>query len=184
VQLHTIVSLSLATGVTALAVKFGDRSARTVGVAFLASWVASLLVDQFRTPHINVAMLVIDTLTLAVFVQTSLRHRQLWTVIAAAFLAIIVGSHLATLIDFRIQMNTFKFAMAMLSYGILICVAAGTWAGRIRLGAVAELDQRLQDQQGHDGLSRANADQKASHQGQIQPDSQERECAGAEACSD
>jgi len=128
-------------------------------------------------------MLVIDTVTLAVFVQTSLRYRRLWTVTAGAFLAIIVGSHLATLIDFRIQMNTFKFAMAMLSYGILISVAAGTWAGRSRLGAVAELDERLQDQHGHDGLSRPSADQKGSHRGQIQPVGQESENAGAEAGS-
>jgi Na+-translocating ferredoxin:NAD+ oxidoreductase RnfD subunit len=184
VQLHTIVSLSLATAVTVSAVKFGDQSARRISVAFFASWIASLLVDQYRGPHVNVAMLAIDAITLAVLVQTSLKGRRLWTVVAAAFLAIIVGSHLATLIDFRIQMNTFKFAMAMLSYGILASIAVGTWTGRSRSSAVIEVANGIQGQPRHGGVSHADADQIDRHRGEIGPVGQQREYAGAESSND
>lgn len=144
-QFHTIVSLGLATTVATCAAKFGDASARRIGIAFLASWVASLLVDHLRTAHINVVMLAIDATTLVVFIRTSVGSRRMWTVVASAFLAIIVGSHLATLIDFRIQMNTFKFGMAALSYGILLAIVVGTFTGRgarrQREGIGASLDQ-------------------------------------------
>jgi hypothetical protein len=122
-------SLGLAVGTTGAALKFGDFSARRIGAAFLGSWLGSLLlVDVQDTYSTGVAMLAIDGATLVYFVWISLRSRRLWTAVASAFMAIIVASHVATTIDLRVTINTFRLSMAIWSYGILLCVAFGTFA--------------------------------------------------------
>jgi hypothetical protein len=65
-----------------------------------------------------------------VFVWISMRTRRIWTVVAAAFMAIIVASHVAVMIDLRVTLGTLFIGMAMWSYGVLACIAFGTWAAR------------------------------------------------------
>jgi ABC-type nickel/cobalt efflux system permease component RcnA len=130
-------------------------------------------------------MFAIDTATLGIFVWTSLEERRLWTVVASAFLAIIVGSHLATLIDFRIHMNTFKFGMAMLSYGIVGCIAFGTWtswrAAVHRSLGLNNPHNRLQGEHRNDSLSHADGHQERRHRAQFHPVSQPHDRADVEA---
>jgi hypothetical protein len=125
-QLHTLISLGLAVGTTGLALKHGDQPARRFAMAFLASWVGSLAVNgaSIRGP----AMFGIDSATLAYFMWVSLRCRRIWTVAASAFMTLIVASHVATAIDFRLAINTFRLGMALWSYGILACIGFGTWS--------------------------------------------------------
>jgi hypothetical protein len=40
----------------------------------------------------------------------------------------------AVMIDFRVTINTLKASMAIWSYGVLACIAFGTWAGQRRHG--------------------------------------------------
>ena len=54
--------------------------------------------------------------------------RRIWTIIASAFLAIIVASQVAVVIDLRVTLGTLLISMAMWSYGVLACIAFGTWA--------------------------------------------------------
>lgn len=128
-QLHTLISLGLATAVCGVAVRFGDHSARRIGAAFFANWVGSLLVYRINDYHTDLEMLAIDLATLIFFVWVSMRWRRIWTLVASAFMAIIVASHVATMIDLRVMINTFNLGMAIWSYGILLCIAFGTWAG-------------------------------------------------------
>jgi hypothetical protein len=125
-----MISLGLAVGTVGAAFKFGDFSARGIGGAFLGSWVGSLLVDNHDAYNPGMAMLGVDGAALVCFVWVSLRSRRLWTVVASAFMAIIVASHVATMIDLRVTINTFRLSMAIWSYGILACIAFGTWAAR------------------------------------------------------
>lgn len=129
-QLHTIVSLGLAVGTAGLALKYGDQTARRMGCAFLASWVTSLAVNNASTRDTGLAMFCVDSATLVYFVWVSLRSRRIWTVVAAAFMTLIVASHVATAIDFRLAINTFRLSMALWSYGILACIGFGTWSSR------------------------------------------------------
>ena len=141
-QLHTLISLGLATVVCGAAVRFGDHSARWNGAAFFASWVGSLLVYRINDYHTDLEMLAIDLATLIFFVWVSMRWRRIWTLVASAFMAIIVASHVATMIDLRVMINTFNLSMAIWSYGILLCLAFGTWAGwRERRRAAASQDR-------------------------------------------
>lgn len=127
-QLHTFLSLCLAILVCGLAMWRGDRAARWVGAAFLASWVGSLLVYRHDSRNADYGMLAVDVLTLIAFIWISMRTRRIWTLVAAAFMALIVASHLAVMIDLRVTLGTLWISMAMWSYGVLACIAFGTWA--------------------------------------------------------
>jgi hypothetical protein len=134
VQIHTIISLILAVLVCGLAMWRGDRSARWIGAAFLADWLGSLLVHRQQVQSADYGVLAIDIAALAAFIWISMRTRRLWTIVASAFMAIIVASHVAVMIDLRVTINTLKASMAIWSYGVLACIAFGTWAGGRRHG--------------------------------------------------
>lgn len=107
----------------------GDKPARWIGAAFLASWLGSMLVYRRDAYNADYGILVIDILTVLVFVWVSMRTRRLWTIVASAFQAIMVASHVAVMIDLRVTLGTLFISMAMWSYGVLACIAFGTWAG-------------------------------------------------------
>jgi hypothetical protein len=133
-QIHTFMSLIVAILVCGLAMWRGDQSARWSGAAFLASWVGCLLVNRRDAYNADYGILAIDVATLAVFAWISMRTRRIWTIVASAFLAIIVASHIAVMIDLRVSLNTLRIGMAIWSYGVLACIAFGAWAGRSRPG--------------------------------------------------
>ncbi len=122
-----MISLGLAVGTGGLAIRYGDQTARRFGAAFLANWLASLAVDNASAMNTGLGVFCVDAATLVYFVWASLRARRVWTLVATAFMALIVASHIATAIDLRVTINTFRVSMALWSYGILICVGFGTW---------------------------------------------------------
>jgi len=134
VQLHTLISLILAILVCGLAMWRGDRAARWVGAAFLADWLGSMLVYRRDPYHADYGILTVDAVTLLFFIWISIRTRRIWTVVASAFMAIIVASHVAVMIDLRVTLGTLFIGMAMWSYGVLACIAFGTWAARREQG--------------------------------------------------
>lgn len=126
-----MISLGLAVGTTGFAVKSGDRTARRFGLAFLAAWVGSLVVSKLHLPGgATLAIFCIDSATLIYFTRTSLGSRRLWTAVATALMLLIVASHVATAIDFRVTLDTFRLSMALWSYGILACIGFGAWSSR------------------------------------------------------
>jgi len=129
VQTHTLISLVLAILICGVAIWRGDYAARRVGAAQLICWIGSLLVYRRDAYNADLGVLVIDILTLVYFAWVSLRSRRLWSVVVSAFQAIIVATHVATIIDLRVTMGTFFMSMALWSYGNLLCIAFGTWAG-------------------------------------------------------
>jgi hypothetical protein len=86
-----------------------------------------MLVYRRDAYNADYGMLAVDALTLVVFVWISVRTRRIWTVVASAFMAIIVASHVAVIIDLRVTVGTLLIGMAMWSYGVLACIAFGTW---------------------------------------------------------
>lgn len=128
--LHVYISLSLAILTCGLAIWLGDVAARRIGAAFLISWIASLLVYRNNAQNTDLGVLLVDIATLFFFVWASIKARLIWSVLASAFQLIVVASHLAATIDLRVTIGTFNLSMAMWSYGILLCIAFGTWTGR------------------------------------------------------
>jgi ABC-type transport system involved in cytochrome c biogenesis permease subunit len=122
-----MISLGLAVGTAGLAIGYGDQAARSFGALFLANWLASLAVDNASTVNTGLGVFCVDGATLVCFIWASLRTRRVWTLVATAFMALIVASHVATAIDFRVTINTFRLSMALWSYGIMACVGFGAW---------------------------------------------------------
>lgn len=127
-QIHTLISLMLAVLICGLAMWRGDLAARWTGAVSLANWLGSLLIYRRDAYNADYGVLAIDAIALIAFVWISIRTRRIWTIIASAFLAIIVASHVATVIDLRVTHGTWLIGMAMWSYGVLACIAFGTWA--------------------------------------------------------
>ena len=75
-QLHTLISLGVAVAVAGAAVKFGDYSARRIGVAVLVAWLGSQLLDSNNAYKTDLAMLALDAATLVYFVWISIRSRS------------------------------------------------------------------------------------------------------------
>ena len=127
-QIHTLVSLIVAVLICGLAMWRGDHAARWTGAVSLANWLGSLLVYRRDAYNADYGILAIDAATLIVFVWISMRTRRIWTIVASAFLAIIVASQVAVVIDLRVTLGTLLISMAVWSYGVLACIAFGTWA--------------------------------------------------------
>jgi len=127
-QLHTYISLFMAILICGLAMWRGDKAARWAGAVCLAGWLGSILVYQGNVYNADYGVLAVDIASLIGFVWISVKMRRIWTVVLSAFMAIIVASHVAIMIDLRVMISTLVTGMAMWSYGVLACIAFGTWA--------------------------------------------------------
>lgn len=127
-QLHTYISLILAILVCGLAMWRGDQAVRRAGAVCLAGWLGSILVYRGSAYEADYGVLAIDVASLAAFVWISVRMRRIWTVILSAFTALMVASHVAVMIDLRVTLGTLVTGTAIWSYGVLACIAFGTWA--------------------------------------------------------
>lgn len=128
-QLHTFISLVMAILICGVAMWRGDRAARWVGAVCLAGWLGSILVYRGNAYNADYGVLAIDAVSLVAFVWISMRTRRIWTVIVSAITALMVASHISVMIDLRVTLGTLIIGTAMWSYGVLACIAFGTWAG-------------------------------------------------------
>lgn len=117
----------MAIAVCGLAIRLGDKPTRRVGAIMLSGWVISLIVFRNSPRFADTGLMLIDGLVAVLFVWVSLSSRRLWTVIVAAFQLLAMASHLATVIDHRVTINTYKLSLAVWSYGILLVLAVAVW---------------------------------------------------------
>ncbi|PVM87290.1 hypothetical protein DDF62_16800 [Caulobacter radicis] len=122
-----MISFGVAIVVCGLAIRFGDKPARRVGMITLGGWVVSLIVFRNSARFADIGLMAVDGVIAALFVWVSLSSRRLWTVVVAAFQMLGVASHLATVIDHRVTINTYKLSLAVWSYGILVMLAVAVW---------------------------------------------------------
>lgn len=120
------VSLVIVAFVAGWSAWVGDYATRRIAIAVLAGWFATLGLAVILPWRLAWWPLFgVDLAVLTYFFWISLRTRLLWTAAAAALQAVVVASHLATVIDLRVTLNTFRLGAAVWSYGILACVATG-----------------------------------------------------------
>ena len=124
-------------GVCAFALLKGDGPERFAAGALVIAWLATLAAHRDTVPlgYDSTAWVVmaIDAILLIVLIGLSWRTDRTWPVWAAAFQSIIVLVHVVTLIDLRIRAIAYLSAQTVGSYGLLICLAIGTfWAWQTR----------------------------------------------------
>jgi len=125
--IQALISFAVAIAVCGLAIRFGDKPAQRVGMITLSGWIVSLIVFRNSARFADTGLMLVDGVVAVLFVWVSLSSRRLWTVVVAAFQMLGVASHLATVIDHRVTINTYKVSLAVWSYGILVVLAVAVW---------------------------------------------------------
>jgi hypothetical protein len=125
-----LISFAVAIAVCGLAIRFGDKPAQRIGMITLGGWIVSLIVFRNSSRFADTGLMLVDGAVAALFVWVSLSSRRLWTVVVAAFQMLGVASHLATVIDHRVTINTYRVSLAVWSYGILLVLAIAVWRHR------------------------------------------------------
>lgn len=122
-QIGTAISLV----VVAFAFLKGDEPERGGAGAFALALLASLLLqDDSRLSGPQWGLMAVDTVMLGVYAALAWKSRRSWPVWAGALQALIVMSHLLTVIDLRPPLAAFYAVINLASYGILLAIAAGT----------------------------------------------------------
>jgi hypothetical protein len=128
---HTIARIAWTTaivGVSAFALLRGGRVERTVALANLGAWIASLLVENrsnWLDPQWGVS--IVDVSFLAILLYFALRERPTWLLFAAAFQLLSVLTHVAILIDAGVHARAYIQGLIIWSYLVLFSLAVGTW---------------------------------------------------------
>ncbi|WP_421739792.1 hypothetical protein [Caulobacter sp.] len=126
---HTLtpwISYGVAVLICGFALWKGDRWLRFVAAVYLAGWTASpfVAIRDLMSPEWGV--MAIDVLVMVLLVWASLKARRIWSIVAAACQMMSVASHIVSIIDLRIYIATLVAGLALLSYGVLIALLAGT----------------------------------------------------------
>ena len=121
-------------GVCAFALLKGDWPERFTAGALVIAWLATLAVHRETVlTSVPIPVMLIDVILLVLLIGLSWRTDRTWPVWAAAFQSIIVLVHIVTLVDIRIRAIAYLSAQTVGSYGLLICLAIGTfWAWQTR----------------------------------------------------
>jgi hypothetical protein len=111
------------------ALLYGRQDARIVGAVCIAASIASLAVAS-RYSGVEIGVLIIDLLTLAVFVFVALRSDRFWPLwISGLQLTTTIG-HLLKAIELDLVPIAYAVALRFWAYPILIILAVATWRSR------------------------------------------------------
>lgn len=106
----------------------GDEPERVGAGAFALALLASLLLQndsQLSGPQWG--LIAVDTVMLGVYAALAWKSRRSWPVWAGALQALIVMTHVLTLIDLRPPPAAFYAVINLASYGILLAIALGAF---------------------------------------------------------
>lgn len=128
--------------VCAFALLKGDQPERFTAGALVIAWLATLAVHRDTVlSSVPIPVMLIDVILLVLLIGLSWRTDRSWPIWAAAFQAIIVLVHVVTLIDIRIRAIAYLSAQTVGSYGLLICLAIGTFMAWQTREALRPIDE-------------------------------------------
>lgn len=118
----------------------GDEPERIGAGSYLFAWFASLLVqNDAQVYSLQWSMFAIDLIVLIVFAGLCWKAARNWPVWATALQLLAVASHLMVFFDLRPSVAAFYTVLNISSYGVLLCIAVGTfWAWQERRAAGLE----------------------------------------------
>lgn len=115
-------------GVCAFALYKGDKPERFAGGALVIAWLATLAVHRETIlTSVTIPVFLIDVAVLVVLIGLAWRSDRNWPIWAASFQCITVMVHIVTMIDLRIRAIAYLSAQTVGTYGVLICLAVGTF---------------------------------------------------------
>ena len=138
--LFSQIGLACAIAVSAFAFLKGDEPERLGAGIFMLGFFGSKLIQDLILPGgVHWGLMGIDVLMLILFAALAWKSGRAWPVWACALQALIVMSHITTIVDLRPPMNAVYGVMNISSYGILLSIVIGTfWAWQDRRAAGLE----------------------------------------------
>ena len=134
------IGFAIAVLVVAFAFLKGDEPERVGAGAYMLALFASVLIqEKGALTGTQWGLMSIDFVMLAVYGGLAWKSRRSWPVWVCALQAVIVTSHLLTLVDIRPPLAAFYAVINLASYGVLLSLAVGTfWAWQERRAAGLE----------------------------------------------
>lgn len=132
--LYSQIGAAIIVAVAAFAFLKGDEPERIGAGAYLFLWFASLLVQNDSDIYnLQWSMFAIDLIVLVVFAGLSWKAARSWPIWATALQLLAVASHIMVFIDLRPSVSAFYTVLNIASYGVILCIAIGTfWAWQER----------------------------------------------------
>lgn len=121
-----IVGLGLVALVTAIAIRRGGPVEKRVAAVLSGAWLLSILIDQDSRQGVQWGIFAIDVLFFVYLLTETVAHNRLWPAVASGLQLFVVMTHVAFLLDLRIEHWGFFSAYYVWSYAILATVLIGT----------------------------------------------------------
>ena len=127
-QIYSQVGLVVMLAVCGAALRWGGRPERRGAVLIGAAWIG-LLVAQRLLGQVApvVTLLAMDAVVFAMLLLINWTDRSEWLVYALACQGVALGVHLIRLLSPAMSKWTYLTALAIASYGLLLCLGWGTW---------------------------------------------------------
>ncbi len=110
----------------ALALASRGRAQVITGVIVAAAWIGSAaLQDRQNRIDPQYAIFALDVVIAVVFVGLALRFRQSWLMWVTAFQLLTAATHIAVMVDLRIDARAYITAYTVWSYALLLALAWG-----------------------------------------------------------
>ena len=113
--------------VCGLALWRGRDDERLAAAAYLANWAITLVVFKSRSFDTQWYVMALDVALLALYVWLAMRSGRFWPLFAAAFILLIVVTHLAHAVDGTVSGWAYITATLIWSYLALIAIGYGAW---------------------------------------------------------
>lgn len=108
----------------------GGRDERLAMSAVVIGWLLTLVAIHFRFARTEWGILAVDIMMLTTFVWIALRSSRYWPIFTAAFQLLAVMTHVASILDQRVEHWTYITAQIIWGYLVVIAVGHGAWTAR------------------------------------------------------
>lgn len=138
--LPTQIGAALTVAVGLFAFWKGDEPEKIGAGSYVFLWFATILIQKDRgISNLPWSMFALDTIMLVVLGALAWKSRRTWPVWASALQLLAVASHVMVFVDLRPSMTAFYTVLNIASYGVLLCIAVGSfWAWQERRAAGLE----------------------------------------------
>jgi hypothetical protein len=118
---------TLLVGLCAAAFLKGGVEERLAAASLLANVALTLIMRDTRWPHVQWTGFALDVLLTAVLLAVALRTPKFWPLPAAAFQLLATLTHVATLVDRKVNPWAYLTAIVIWTYALMITLAVGVW---------------------------------------------------------
>ncbi len=130
-QIYSQVGLVVMLAVCGAALRWGGRPERRAAVLIGVAWIALLAAQRVLGQVAPVAtLLAMDAAVFVLLLLINWTDREEWLVYGLACQGVALGVHVIRLLSPAMSKWTYLTALAVSSYGLLLCLAWGTWNAR------------------------------------------------------